>query len=78
MADSSEPGGNDPVKGWAVFLGATIVVATATALLTWRARRARQGPSLADVPDLIAKCFDQIRQIETDLHRLRPQTESAH
>lgn len=78
QADSSGPGGSDWLKGWAVFLGATVAVATATALVTWRVRRARQGPSLADVPDLIAKCFDQIHQIEADLHRIRPQTESAH
>jgi hypothetical protein len=76
-ADSGAPGG-DRLKGWAIFVGATVAVATATALVTWRVRRARQGPSLADVPDLIAKCFDQIHQIENDLHRLRPHTESAH
>ena len=69
---------SDHLKGWALFVGTTVAVATATALVAWRVRRARSGPRLADVPDIIADCFDRIKQIEGDLRRLRPGAESAH
>jgi hypothetical protein len=62
---------------WTLFLGTTVAVATAVALVAWRLRRARTAPSLADVSDIIDECFDRIRRIEGDLRRVRRGAESA-
>jgi len=83
MDTSAEPNAasdSSSAKTWAVFLGTTVAVATATALVAWRIRRGRMSaPRLADVPDIISECFDRVRQIEGELRRLRPGTaESAH
>lgn len=71
------PGG-DRTKTWALFLGTTVAVATATALVAMGIRRARSGPRLGDVSEIIDDCFNRIREIEADIHRLRPGAEAAH
>jgi hypothetical protein len=63
-------------KSWIILLGTTAAVATATALALV-IRRARLDRSLASVPDMIADCYDKIKDIETDLTRLRTTAQPA-
>ena len=63
-------------KSWIILLGTTAAVATATALALL-IRRARLDQSLASVPDMIADCYDKIKDIETDLTRLRTTAQPA-
>jgi hypothetical protein len=71
----AQPGGS-AARAWAIFLGTTAAVATATFVVAWRIRRSRAAPTLADVSDIIQDCFDRVRQIEADLHRTRHSAES--
>jgi hypothetical protein len=63
-------------KSWIILLGTTAAVATATALALI-IRRTRLDRSLASVPDMIADCYDKIKDIETDLTRLRTTAQPA-
>jgi hypothetical protein len=57
-------------KSWFILLGSAAAVATATAVALI-VRRARLDRSLTSVPDLITDCYDKIREIESDLTRIR-------
>jgi hypothetical protein len=63
-------------RSWAIVLGTTAALATATtvALLI---RRARLDRVVASVPDMINDCYDKIRDIESDLSRLRATAQPA-
>jgi hypothetical protein len=63
-------------KSWFILLGSAAAVATATAV-TLLVRRARLERSLTSVPDLITDCYDKIREIESDLSRIRPTSQPA-
>jgi hypothetical protein len=55
---------------------ASLALATATAVLVV-VRRSPWGGHLDDVPDLIADCYDRIREIEGDLQQIRPSAQPA-
>jgi hypothetical protein len=63
-------------RSWIILLGTTAALATATtvALLI---RRTRLDRAVASVPDMIADCYDKIRDIESDLSRLRATAQPA-
>ncbi len=69
---------NARTRVWALFLGTTVAIATATALVAYGIRRARSASHLGDVGQIIDDCFERIRRIENDIHQLRPHAESAH
>lgn len=63
-------------KSWFILLGSAAAVATATAVALLM-RRARLEHALTSVPELITDCYDKIREIESDLNRIRASTQPA-
>jgi hypothetical protein len=63
-------------RSWIILLGTTAAFATATAVALV-IRRTRLDRTFASVPDMIADCYDKIRDIETDLSRLRATAQPA-
>lgn len=63
-------------KSWLILLGSAAAVATATTVALLM-RRARLERSLTSVPDLITDCYDKIREIESDLSRIRTTAQPA-
>jgi hypothetical protein len=63
-------------KSWFILLGSAAAVATATAIALL-VRRSRLDRSLTSVPELITDCYDKIREIESDLSRIRPGAQPA-
>jgi hypothetical protein len=63
-------------KSWLILLGSAAAVATATTVAILM-RRARLERSLTSVPDLITDCYDKIREIESDLSRIRTTAQPA-
>jgi hypothetical protein len=61
------------MKNWAVFLVAAAAMGLATIAIGMSLRRPRPDEELEQIPELIELCYDRIRSIERDLHRMRPE-----
>jgi hypothetical protein len=64
------------MKNWAYLLFAAVAVGAAVAV-TLALRRKTPGEDLDEIPKIIDQCHDRIRQIEAQLHQLRPAPEPA-
>ncbi len=57
---------------WAIVAGAVAAVGAAVVVASLVARRSRQGAD-SEIPGILEDCFDRIRRIEEQLHRLHPE-----
>jgi hypothetical protein len=65
------------MKKWAFLVGAVVAMGAAAAVVSLALQQARESERLDQIPSLIEDCFDRIRRIEEDIHRLRPHGEAA-
>jgi hypothetical protein len=63
-------------KSWIILLSSAAAVVTAAAVAL-AIRRMRLEQTLTSVPELITDCYDKIKEIESDLSRLRTTAQPA-
>ena len=65
------------MKNWAYLLFAVVAVGAATVAVTFAIRRKHPTEDLEEIPKIIDQCHERIREIEAQLHQLRPTPEPA-
>ncbi len=64
------------MKQRAFFVGATVAAVVGAVVVALIVRRAGQAGAQEEIPALIQDCFERVRQIESELHRLAPVVET--